>query len=468
MKVTKREWMPLYSYLDRTAITAHLSDMAALGWMLEKIGGWSWRYRRTEPKKLRFAVTFFPASQFDPGPSEGLETYRDYCAAAGWVLAAETAQVQIFYNEDENAVPIETDPAVELANIRRCVKRGFVGSYWVLLTLSLFQILFQGYRIWRDPVDTLSSTASLAAVLNWLPLDVLILAELTRYYRWQRKAQAAADAGSPLPDLRSIRWLNILVMVLSCFIVLWLLASYWNSRGMFLLTAGMFLCIGLIILLSFAAKAAMKRLKAPRWVNIAVTYGIIIVLTVGFMSGLTAFILGNSGSGWLEDHPTAETYVYQGWTWSVYHDDIPLRIEDLVETDYDHWSTEARVNSSFLLTHGTYTQRPRMDESRGLPDLEYELVTVKAGLLYDLCKKDFISWAERHNKELHREYWDEYRPVDAAPWDAEEVYQLYHSREPVNQFLVCWPDRMAEVAFDWDWTVTEGMMSTAAEALKNA
>ena len=465
MKNTKFEWMPLYSYLDRTAITAHLSDMAAQGWMLEKIGGWSWRYRRMEPKKLRFAVTFFPASQFDPGSSEGLETYRDYCAAAGWVLAAETAQVQIFYNEDENAVPIETDPAVELANIRRCVKRGFVGSYWALLTLSLFQILFQGYRIWRDPVDTLSSTASLAAVLNWLPLDVLILAELTRYYRWQRKAQAAADAGSPLPDLRSIRWLNILVMVLSCFIVLWLLASYWNSRGMFLLTAGMFLCIGLIILLSFAAKAAMKRLKAPRWVNIAVTYGIIIVLTVGFMSGLTAFILGNSGSGWLEDHPIAETYVYQGWTWSVYHDDIPLRIEDLVETDYDQWSTEARVDTSFLMTHGTYTQRPRMD-TPGQPDLEYEIVTVKAGFLYGLCKNDFISWAERHNKELPQENWDEYRPVDASAWGADEVYRLYYSGEPVNQFLVCWPDRIAEVQFDWDWTVREDMMSTAALALR--
>ena len=96
MKHTKFEWMPLYSYLDRTAITAHLSDMAAQGWMLEKIGGWNWRYRRTEPKKLRFALVFFPASQFDPGPSEGLETYRDYCAAAGWQLAAEASQVQIF------------------------------------------------------------------------------------------------------------------------------------------------------------------------------------------------------------------------------------------------------------------------------------------------------------------------------------------------------------------------------------
>ena len=466
MKTTKREWMPLYSYLDRTAITAHLSDMAAQGWMLEKLGAWGWRYRRTEPKKLRFAVTFFPAaSQFDAVPSEMLETYRDYCAAAGWVLAAETAQVQIFYNEDENAVPIETDPAVELANIRRCVKRGFIGSYWALLTLSLLQILFQGYRIWTDPVDTLSSTASLAAILNWLPLDVLILAELTRYYRWQRKAQTAADAGSPLPDLRSMRWLNILVMVWSCFIVLWLLTSYMSSRGMFLLTAGMLLYMSLMILLANGAKDVLKRLKAPRWVNIAATFGIIIVLTLGGTAGMTALIFRNSG--WLEGHPPAETYEYQGWTWSVYHDDIPLRIEDLTETDYDQWSTEARVDSSFLLTHGTYTQRPRMD-TPGQPDLEYELVTVKAGLLYDLCKKDFISWAERHNRELPREYRDEYLPVNAAPWDADEVYQLYHSGEPSNQFLVCWPDRMAEVNFDWDWAVTEGMMSTAALALKNA
>ena len=257
MKNTKREWMPLYSYLDRTAITAHLSDMAAQGWMLENIGGWSWRYRRAEPKKLRFALVFFPASQFDPQPTEGLETYRDYCAAAGWHLAAESAQVQIFYTEEEAAVPIETDPAVELANIRRCVKRGFVGSYWALLALSLFQILFQCYQIWTDPVDTLSSTASLSAVLNWLPLDVLIVAELTRYYRWLRKARTAAEAGSPLPDLRSMRWLNILVMVWSCVIVLWLLASYWSSRGMFLLMAGMLLFMGLMVLFANGAKYAM-------------------------------------------------------------------------------------------------------------------------------------------------------------------------------------------------------------------
>ena len=179
-------------------------------------------------------------------------------------------------------------------------------------------------------------------------------------------------------------------MVWSCVIVLWLLASYWDSRGMFLLMAGMLLYMGLMVLLANTAKDAMKHLKAPSWVNIAVTYGILIALTVGFISGLTALILRNSGSGWLEDHPPVETYEYRGMTWKIYQDDIPLRIEDLVAVDYDRWSTEAQVDSSFLLTHGEYTQRPRMD-ALDQPDLHYEIVTVKTGFLYDLCKNDFIS-----------------------------------------------------------------------------
>ena len=72
----------------------------------------------------------------------------------------------------------------------------------------------------------------------------------------------------------------------------------------------------------------------------------------------------------------------------------------------------------------------------------------------------------RDNDQLPQECWDEYRLIDAPAWGAGEVYRLYYSGKPSNQFLVCWQDRMAEVKFDWDWAVTEDMMSTAAEALK--
>ena len=246
-----------------------------------------------------------------------------------------------------------------------------------------------------------------------------------------------------------------------------LLSAFRQSRGMLLLMVGMLLCMVLMLLLANAARDAMKHLRAPRWINIAVTLGIIIALTVGGMAGMVALIFRASGSGWLEGPPPVETYEYRGMTWKIYQDDIPLRIEDLVAVDYDRWSTEAQVDSSFLLTHGEYTQRPRMD-ALDQPDLHYEIVTVKTGFLYDLCKNDFISWVARDNDQLPQECWDEYRLIDAPAWGADEVYQRYYSGDPVNQFLVCWPDRIVEVKFDWDWSMTDEMASIAAEKLCGA
>lgn len=81
-------------------------------------------------------------------------------------------------------------------------------------------------------------------------------------------------------------------------------------------------------------------------------------------------------------------------------------------------------------------------------------VTVKLPFLYGLCKRDFIQWVERDNDQLPMEYWEEYLTVTAAPWGAEEVFQRYSGAEPVNQFLLCWPDRMAEVKLPWDWRLT--------------
>ena len=468
MKTTKWELAPMYGLLDRVGVAAHLEAMAARGWMLDKMGTWRWKYRRMEPKKLRFAVTFFSAvTPFDPEPTEELETYRDYCAAAGWQLAAAAGAVQVFFHEDEHAVPIETDPAAEYENIRRFMGKSCLPSYWAMGALALLEICFQIWRVWTQTVDVLSDNYSVISALTWIPIALLAAAELICYYRWRKKARAAAEQGQPLPGMRSARKLSILTLVWTGLVLLLLLLSAFQySRGMQLLLAGMLAYMALMYLLARSAQDALKHLRVPSWVNIAVTFGIIISLTVGGMAGLLAALLRNPGTAWLEERPPVETYEYNGMTWRVYDAPIPLRIEDLVSTDYTQWSTEARVDSSFLLTHGEYSQRPRMD-ALSQPDLDYELVIIKAPFLYDLCKHDFISWLERDNDQLPEEYWDEYRLIDAPAWGAEEVYQQYHFGEPRNQFLVCWPGRIAEVKFDWDWTITEDMMATAGEHLRN-
>ena len=83
MKQTKRR-IEVRSFYDRTGIERHLEKMAAKGWMIERVDGFGWRYRRIEPQQLRFAVTYFPkASEFDPGPTEEQQVYHDMAEKTG-------------------------------------------------------------------------------------------------------------------------------------------------------------------------------------------------------------------------------------------------------------------------------------------------------------------------------------------------------------------------------------------------
>ena len=126
MRQTKRV-ITQFCFYDRTGIQKMLEKQAQKGWMLESIGQLGWKYRRIEPKNVRFAVTYYAnASMFDPEPTVGEELYQEFVEYSGWHFVASNAQMQIFCTEEENPMPIETDPMVELQNIHRAVKKSFL------------------------------------------------------------------------------------------------------------------------------------------------------------------------------------------------------------------------------------------------------------------------------------------------------------------------------------------------------
>jgi hypothetical protein len=185
------------------------------------------------------------------------------------------------------------------------------------------------------------------------------------------------------------------------------------------------------------------------------------------MMGSILMLVFRTGGSFLDDAPRYETYEVNGVSFREYHDELPLTVQELVPVDYEHWSTQLERNESFLLTHLDARQRSRVG-GENLPHLEYEIVIVKTPFLYDLCKQDYIDWLERDNEKIPEQYWDEYRSVDSAPWGASEVYQRYSSGEPYDQFLICWPDHIAEIHFSGsEWLLTEDIIAAVAEALKN-
>ena len=462
----KRELMPLYSYYDRSGIARHLEQMAAKGWMLDRLGGWSWRYRRAEPQRLRFSITYFPsASQYDPRPSEGLETLRDYCAQAGWTLAADNAQVQIFYSSDPDAVPLETDPAAELANIRATMRKSFLPSWLALLLLALLQ---EGMLLWQlilDPIQQLSSPNALTSLVAWIPLVVLLTVELLRYFLWKRRAVRAVDTGGPLPELRSARLLSGLVLAFS---LLSLAATFFGaflfSPRMLLLVLGTLLSILLVILLSRGVTLLLRRRGVSARTNRLATLSLIVVLAIAIPVGMTAVLLSSSWS--LRGAP-AETYQVNGSTFQVYHDEIPMEMSDLMEVDYDLWSTTADESATFLLARREYRQRPRVDAPREVPHLEYSILEIRQPFLYGTCKQAML---EKYWYNDPPELRDQFLPADPSPWGAEEVYQR-HTPPALGGgvrpcYLLCWPERIVEISLDRE--LSPAQMAAAGRILRTA
>lgn len=122
----KKQEINLYAYYDHAGIVRHLEDMARQGWQLEKAGSVFWTYRRCKPAELRYAVVYFSkASQFDPEPPAEQREFWELCKATGWELVTNRYQMQIFRNPAPDAIPIETDPVVQVENVRAAMKKAF-------------------------------------------------------------------------------------------------------------------------------------------------------------------------------------------------------------------------------------------------------------------------------------------------------------------------------------------------------
>ena len=77
MSRDRKRQLSWYQPDDTEAIARHLERMAGKGWLLEKVDNWIFTYRRAQPARVRYTVTFFPeASVFDPRPYPGAGDVR--------------------------------------------------------------------------------------------------------------------------------------------------------------------------------------------------------------------------------------------------------------------------------------------------------------------------------------------------------------------------------------------------------
>lgn len=467
----KKRRIEFFSLCDFEAVEAHLSKMAARGWLLESAGQYWWTYRKAQPQKLTYAVTYFPeASSFNPEPPENQRIFYDYCAAAGWHLAAEWHQMQIFCTADSNPSPLETDEALRLETIHKAMQKNFLPSNLVLLLLAVGQLLIQRSSFLRDPAGFLSSSANLLSVSLWILLALLSVWTAAGYYLWYRRSRkAVAEGGTCVrAGFAARRAGSVLLLILSLmFLVLVTLYIEPRFRLWGLL---MGLCpVVLGTTLALGIKNGLKWAGVPGKTGLKVTLALSIVACLIVTGLVFSSFFRLLGSGFFQ-RPAAELYTQtmpdgSTHTWELYRDELPLTVDDLDEdVSYVHYSYERREQESLLLgyLHGSQDAR---DIGLDAPSLAYELVTVKWPPLYGTCRDAYLaSFASQPEADEIPGY-EPYKWVaaDTEAWQAQEAWQLFHGNEPQGQYLVFRGDKILRLWYDGPLTDTQ--KRTAADKL---
>lgn len=455
MRETKRRIEAL-SFYDHTGIAAHLEAMAAKGWMIDAIAGFGWKYRRIEPKRLHFAVSYYPkASEFDPEPSEDLLRFREFCEHTGWKLVVSAAQMQIFCNEQEHPIPIETDPVLEVETLHRAAKKSFLPAYFVLLAIALLNGALFVSRLLGDPIGLFSSSSNCFTGLSWTLLMLLCIVELGGYFRWRSRAKKAAARGEFLDTPNTSRFQRIILWIvliaLAYHIVTFLAVSDSLMRWLGLIIA--VYMIALLVLVN-SIKQLLKRRRVSAGINRTVTVLASFVLSFLMMGAITYFGIHAVRSGFFE--PEKEIYEYHGQTWVLHQDTLPLTVEDLLEVEFDGYIRERRSSESLFLGQLVARQHPRLDaEVLGeVPELDYTITIVKTPFLYDACRNQmFRDKDDSDDTKIPEEFRSLYLPDAAAPWGAETVYRLHaQGSHPLNRYLLCYTDRIVEIRFSWEPT----------------
>lgn len=451
---TKRR-MEFFAFYDDQGIARHLERMAQKGWLIERINNYFWTYRKIEPQRLRFAVTYFPeASDFNPGPTENQQTFLEYCESAGWQFAAQWCQMQIFYSENPAAVPLETDEFSRLQNIHRCMRKNFLPGNIVILILMG---ILMGLQLLSVPRDLLSLLAENARLITVTMLLLAILSEagmLLGYYFWRRRSlRSVANGGSCARGGRFQHRLGGPVWLL----VLLLLALYLCSVGAYwpviLICAAMFSGITAITL---AARAIMRKKGFAKETNIAATAVLILFLSIGFGVGLPGLSDWMRDSGLFEKQPA---YIYttqtgsSSWDWEVYADPIPLKVEDLRPTDYPHYSYELTERSSPFVSVLKASQTGFPDGYENDERLVYTVVRLKQKVWYRPVLDSMLRAEERFRYDGEQ---DTFLLVEAPQWGAEEVYQRHIDGQPQPEYYICYaPDSILQLDLSWEPTAQE-------------
>lgn len=296
-KDTKIKFL-FYQPYECAAIEEYLEKMAEKGWLLVSATSFIFRFKRIEPKKLKYSVDVVNRiSMFDSKDSEAALEYREYCTAAGWNYVCEVGKLQVFYSEveDKEVIPLHTDEKEKFKLIYKYFFSNIIGQIIVTVLWGFF--LYE--QLAYSPDYNLSSNFSLFISLIWIFILGINIIEISNFFIWgikylkrKRENEVILYSGYKQFCIKSLIK-TIFEVVILLFIVSFFAFHLFkdNKRG-----ETLFLIFIVPILINIGIKIFITRSRISRKNSIGITIGgflvsiFVLIMLMGMFVGSNDFI----------------------------------------------------------------------------------------------------------------------------------------------------------------------------------
>lgn len=303
-----------YNELDDFA--DYLERKAQEGWELTSKTGTLLGFKRAEPRNVKICAEVVLENTGDMELSQ----YEELCEAAGWKRIFSDGSIQIYENEDPDAVPISTDPLTKLNAVH--AKCRFQNGFLLFSVLPILYMWNSFFIRNRDYSMYLSVIRFLGTF--FLPvMAIFVIASGSGYFLWYRKAKRDAEAGrSPVYRRSRINKAANAFLQAYIFFGIWgglLLDSWYERHGSGLIVIGIVIACVILFMIGFtfidAQRNRQRRGHLALYFALAVPFALILT-SVAFL---------------FDDH---SEYVYNGKEMvQVFTDELPLTMEDMgIET----------------------------------------------------------------------------------------------------------------------------------------
>lgn len=434
-----------FFFYDRCGIQARLEALAQKGWLLEEADYFGWRFTRSQPRPVHYAITYFvKQNQYTSEYDENIMDFNAMCAERGWNFVTSHSNLRVYCNESPEPIPLDTDPVVELATIHRAAKRSFLPAHWTYLILcSLLLALLAGLFV-SNPIQLLADNRSLLSYLIFIPIMIVSAFELISYYRWRcRAVKYVQDTGEFLPARsRPLLLRVLLVFALLSYIVNLLLGGLNRENVDALFRFAILLIAGIV---AYIVREHLKAKGASAGENRGAAAAIVIIAVIVMQIVSSVITNQNSFENFFPE-PMPEKYG-SGFN---FDDPLPLELEDLGLGKYSD-DGYFKTYSSVFLSYTEYYDQPFNLAGQGM---NYVILDVRADFLYNFLYSKFFDSTAREE-------------MDSELWNADSVWQVRGNGKD-SIYHICIDNRMISLIFEPAVELTDEQKSLIGEKLAPA